>query len=90
MSVEQYVLDNYKTLDVDEYLNAFSFSEETLIKLLGWCKLRKIIYTQRVSKEFIQKYVLDTDEFQVDDGDSTISLKTIERCQGYKKEDFNY
>jgi hypothetical protein len=83
-NIDEYVLNHINDLDIDEWLNNYTFKEETLEKLLGFCKLRKIVYTQKVSKEFIQKYIIDTDAYQTDDGDSTISFKTIERCQGYK------
>jgi len=88
MDIDSLVLNNINLLDIDEWLNNYSFKEETLVKLLGHCKLRKIIYTQKVSKEFIQKYIIDCDDYKFDDGDTTISFKTIERCQGYKKDQF--
>jgi hypothetical protein len=83
--MDEYILQNFQNLDVNEWLNKHSFKEETLIKLVESksCNLNRIIYTQKVSKEFVKKYVLDTDEYKIDDCDTTISLKTIERCQGY-------
>jgi len=79
---KDFVLQNIKTLSMHDVIAYNQYDEDFLIQLVPYFNMKKLLITQKLSLNFIFKYILNK-EYHFDDDETLLDIDDIVRYQNY-------
>ena len=85
---KEYILQNKNKFFLTQTLYYFDYTEGELISMIGSINLYIVVKTQKLSLNFIKKYVLNEDLYELD-METCIDIDFIKKYQNYTIEELS-